>query len=190
MQYEVLKAQLYVLRRIVFFRPCAHLAFLAHAPYRAMYDNMGQNVELAESLGEWVNLEHNGGHVFSSIIAFRYTHNRGAIYYHPRIPCVVLHSLVTAMNDFYLAKFLSFRSARKNCICKSTNPICQCKVVAHGSPIIEECFFTDERGEEDTGVYIETWKNITKRWNAEKRGTKKQITHAEQMQLESLIIKK
>lgn len=55
---QKLLSQLHVLRCIAHFRPHAHLAFLFHAPYRAMYGNQGQNIELCEFYGQWIyNIE-------------------------------------------------------------------------------------------------------------------------------------
>lgn len=72
---DILKTQLHVMRRLAFYRPHAHLAFLFHKPYRAMYDNQGQNIELCEYYGQWIYCE------IGDIVVHVIKHSR--ILYHP-----------------------------------------------------------------------------------------------------------
>lgn len=87
--FEKLKHQsLHCLRALAFFRPNAHIAFLYYAPYKTMYDNQGQDEELAEFWGEWCKFHvHKMNHPSYYYISFSIRHNNNM--YHPRIPNIV-----------------------------------------------------------------------------------------------------
>lgn len=88
---EKLLSQLYVLRCIAQWRPHAHLAFLFHAPYRKMYDNQGQNVELCEEFyGQWVYAPRRNG--FYEKVYIYMKHNKECLY-HP------IHAIIVNMAE-------------------------------------------------------------------------------------------
>lgn len=95
---NVLKSQLNVLREIALRRPHAHLAFLFHAPYRAMYDNEGQNVELCERNGEWVYLAQSD--FCNEKIIHVLKHNKRV--YHPKYAIIapIEHNLMFVKRGF------------------------------------------------------------------------------------------
>lgn len=88
-KFEKLKAQLYVMRCIAFHRPHAHLAFLYHKPYRAMYDNEGQNIELCEEhYGQWIYVAEEKPSWFEKVYLLM-KHNDNLVY-HPRCALIAM----------------------------------------------------------------------------------------------------
>lgn len=86
--FSILKSQLYVLRVIALHAPHVHLAFLFYEPYRAMYYNQGQNIELCERNGDWIYQPGIAG--YYEKVFFRMRHNRKV--YHPRISILAITS--------------------------------------------------------------------------------------------------
>lgn len=99
--FEKLKTQLLVLRHIAFFRPHAHLAFLFYAPYRAMYDNEGQNVELCEEhYGQWIYVAEDKKQTWFEKVYLLMKHNDSCAY-HPRYAIIAFDY---SLNEIMLRK--------------------------------------------------------------------------------------
>lgn len=89
---EKLKCNLLVLRHIAFFRPHAHIAFLFHAPYREMYANKGQDIELCEEhYGQWIYCAENKEEYWFEKVYMIMKYNE-AIAYHPEHTAIAVDS--------------------------------------------------------------------------------------------------
>lgn len=75
---ETLKGQVNVLREIALRRPNAHLAFLFHAPYCALYNNKGQQIEFAKhviEVKEHYTIYRTKSHILLYNLNYGFIHN-------------------------------------------------------------------------------------------------------------------